>query len=260
METITSVKNERVKFARSVREGREKGLLFVEGERLVEDGLKTGLEIEAVFCVPEMAERYEGRFEAELVVVTPEVMRSLGDTVTPQGIVVLLRRRDGELGRLWETNRESAPLVLAMDRLQDPGNVGTLLRTAEAAGLTGVVALEGTADPFSPKALRSSMGSVFRVPVETGVVGSDAVEEAKRRGLQVVAADGEATTSFREMDWTKPTLLILGNEGRGVSPELLERCEVRVRIPMMGEVESLNVATAGAVLLFEAARQREVGG
>ncbi len=257
MEMITSAKNERIKFARSVREGREAELVFVEGERLVDDCLKAGVEIEAGFCVTELWERYAGRIGDALLEVSPEVMRSMSDTVTPQGIVALMRRPETKLDCLWET--EGVPLVVALDRLQDPGNVGTLFRTSEAAGVTGIAVLEGTADPFSPKVLRSSMGSIVRVPLQVGLSGDDVVAEAKRRGLQVVAAAGEAQRSFRDVDWTRPTMLILGNEGRGVDPELLEACDVTIRIPMAGAVESLNVATAGAVLLFEAARQRESG-
>ena len=184
-------------------------------------------------------------------------MKSLADTVSPQGVVVIARRPRAGNGDLWSATE--TPLVLVLDRLQDPGNVGTLLRSAEGAGVTAVAVLEGTADPFSPKALRSSMGSAFRLPVVTELNGREFLEQARTRGCAVLAADGGGAVSFRRTDWTRPTVLVVGNEGRGVAQDLLEACDQRVAIPMRGSVESLNVATAGAVLLFEAARQREGG-
>jgi TrmH family RNA methyltransferase len=148
------------------------------------------------------------------------------------------------------------PLILGLDRIQDPGNLGTLVRTAEAAGVSGLFAFAGSADAFSPKTLRSSMGSAFRLPILPDVSGLGTLDTCRSRGLKTVVATGETELSHYDYDWRQPTLLILGNEGRGVSAEIMSACDHRVRIPLHEPVESLNVAAAGAAILFEAVRQR----
>lgn len=258
---ITSARNDHVKAARLVREGKDRSLLFVEGERLVADCLTSGMEVPTVFHLPEPSPGGVALLEelrrrgALLLTTTPEVLTTLSDTVTPQGIIVLARRREMAAAAFWE-NLPDCPLLVALDRVQDPGNLGTLLRTAEAAGAHAVITLAGTADPFSPKVLRAAMGSAFRLPLLTGLSASDLLKAAAEHDLRTFAAAGGASAGYRDLDWTGPALLLLGNEGRGLDPTLLAACDFPVRIPMSPAVESLNVAAAAAVLLFEAAHQR----
>lgn len=257
---LTSTANPRVKEAIRIRDGRERGLLFAEGERLVEELLASGLRVTQVFHSDAPSARVQRLIEAssasgaQCFPAADSVLKSLSDTVQTQGVIAIAERPAVlDLGHLpiGET-----PLIVALDSVQDPGNVGTILRTAEAAGAAAVVALPGTADAFAPKVLRSAMGSAFRLPILSGI-GADALFAwAAERSLVTVAADGSAEQTHTSFDWQRPTLLIMGNEARGVSPALLERCGSRVRIPMQAPVESLNVAAAAAVLLFEAARQR----
>jgi TrmH family RNA methyltransferase len=140
--------------------------------------------------------------------------------------------------------------------VRDPGNLGSLLRTAEAAGATGVVSLRGGADPFRDKALRGSMGSVFRLPVLHGLDAAAVIAFARRHRLQLVIADGGGDRVHTQADLRKPLALVVGAEAAGVPPELLAAADARVRIPLRAPVESLNVAVAAGVLLFEAQRQR----
>jgi RNA methyltransferase, TrmH family len=258
---LTSPRSDHVKAARLVREGRDKSLLFVEGARLVRDCVASGLAIPTAFHsadpAPEVASLLDDlrRSGARLFAATPEVLASLADTVTPQGIIVLARRPSSDPDSFW-SRLPGSPLLVALDRVQDPGNLGTLLRTAEAAGAHGALTLSGSADPFSPKALRASMGSAFRLPLLTGLSTSDLLAAASARHLKTFAAAGGAAASYRDLDWTGPTLLLLGNEGRGIDPGLLAVCDHPVRIPIQPGVESLNGAAAAAVLLFEAAHQR----
>lgn len=254
---ISSASNEKIKQAKRVREGRVPGLIFIEGLRLCEEAVRSGLVIETVFYLSEaevlvpLIQQLQGQ-QATTISVSPEIMRSLGDTVHGQGIVMLAQRPAVESTQL-PTSPSS--LLLGLDRLQDPGNVGTLLRTAEAAGVHAVVSLKGCADVFSPKVLRSAMGSAFRLPIFEKAT-SDDLTGLQSLGLQIVAAAGDGEMDYCEYAWHQPTLLLLGNEGSGVAPELMKRCDVRLRIPMHAGVESLNVAAAGAIMLFEAARQR----
>jgi TrmH family RNA methyltransferase len=253
---ITSSSNERIKHARRVREGRERDLIFVEGERLVGECVASGLKLQACFTG---AEPTAGQLSllkglsCPVIELSESVLESLSDTTSTQGIIVIAERPWPMVDRLFEG---TAPLILGLDRIQDPGNLGTLVRTAEAAGVSGLFSFAGSADAFSPKTLRSSMGSAFRLPVLPEVSGLGTVEMCRGRGFKVVVATGEAELLHYEYDWRQPTLLILGNEGQGASAEMLHACDVRVRIPLHAPVESLNVAAAGAALLFEAVRQR----
>jgi TrmH family RNA methyltransferase len=249
---ITSAANDKIKHARRVRDGREEGLIFVEGLRLAEECLKSGLVVQACFHTPDPS----GRLEAVLqqvpagsrFVVQPSVLHSISDTVSSQGIVLIAERP----GRLLKAELASdSLLILGLDRVQDPGNVGTLFRTAEAAGVSGIVLTEGCADPFSPKSVRSAMGSAFRMAMASA-------ESFDANGLTIVAAAGSGTMNYYDYDWRQPTLLWLGNEARGLDEALLRSADVQLRIPMHAGVESLNVAAAGAALLFEAARQRRM--
>lgn len=270
---ITSSSNEKVKQAKRVRDGREAGLIFIEGIRLAEEALKSGLQIDLCFVEgdPETGiqsrngngSKAEGQrkgaflkqlAEHQVPVLTSsiEVIQALSDTVQSQGIILLARRPDRNAAVLLEN---PSTLLLGLDRLQDPGNLGTLMRTAEAAGVGGIVSLKGSADAFSPKVLRSSMGSGFRMPLLADASRDDLIS-LQKKGFKIVAAAGDGEMDYCSYDWKQSTLLLLGNEGRGVAPELMQQCDVRLRIPMHAGVESLNVAAAGAVMLFEAARQR----
>lgn len=254
---ITSPANERLKHARRVREGREPDLIFVEGERLVEECLQASLTLHTCFHLSEPNERAASlldQISCPRLAVSAAVMTTLGDTITPQGLIVLAERPQKTLAEVIAPASLPASFLVALDAVQDPGNAGTILRTAEAAGATGVIALKGTTDLFAPKVLRSAMGSAFRLPLVTDVIGSELL--AQSASLHTVAATMEAELDYDEYDWRQPVLLLLGNEGNGVTPALLDRVRARVRIPLHPPVESLNVAAAAAVILFEAARQR----
>jgi TrmH family RNA methyltransferase len=253
---ITSSSNERIKHARRVREGRDRDLIFIEGERLVGECVSSGLKLHACFTAespsPSQLALLE-RISCPVFQLSESVLESLSDTTSTQGIIVIAERPWPALDSLFAT---PAPLILGLDRIQDPGNLGTLVRTAESAGASGLFSFAGSADAFSPKTLRSSMGSAFRLPILPDVSGLGTIETCRARGLKTVVATGEADLLHYDYDWRQPTLLILGNEGRGASPEIMSACDARVRIPLHAPVESLNVAAAGAAILFEAVRQR----
>jgi len=253
---ITSSSNERVKHARRVREGRERDLMFIEGERLVTECLSSGLNLHACFTGDTPSATQTSlleRMPCPAFQLSDSVLESLSDTTSTQGIIVLAERPFPAVDRLFEG---SEPLLLGLDRIQDPGNLGTLVRTAEASGVNGLFSFAGSADAFAPKTLRSSMGSAFRLPILPDVSGLGVIETCRARGLKTVVATGEADLPHYDYDWRQPTLLVLGNEGRGASAEIMSACDVRVRIPLHAPVESLNVAAAGAAILFEAVRQR----
>ncbi len=257
---ITSPANERLKHARRVRDGREPELIFVEGERLVEECLQAQLPLFACFHEPEPSARTQAslrelqRRACPLYPTTAAVLATLSDTVHPQGVVVLAQRPS--TGRLAQMLTVVNPLIVALDAVQDPGNFGTIVRTAEAAGASGLVALKGSVAAFAPKTLRAAMGSAFRLPIVADAAGATLLQQARAAGLKLLATVATGARRYDEFDWRQPVLLLFGNEARGLSPSLLDACDEQICIPLQAPVESLNVATAAAALLFEAARQR----
>lgn len=261
-ELITSRKNPLVQRARAARDGREKELVFVEGVRLCEEALRAGLDFEFALHSAAVAENERGaRLLEELrragprtLAVSESVLESVSDTKTPQGVVAVARRPEtgrGVIGLGGET-----PLVVVMHRANNPSNAGAMLRVAEAAGATDVVATKGSTDLFSPKALRGSMGSAFSVPSWTGAPLEEALGWCRERGIRTVAAGAGASKTHTEVDWTVPCAIVVGPEAGGLTEAELRAADESVRIPMRGPVESLNVAVALAVILYEAARQR----
>ena len=250
MEIITSRQNplaaqiRKLNSSRSAR--REAGLFPAEGPKLLAEALKAGATVRTVVTAkgtevpcPEGVRRVE---------VPPDLLKSLCDTQTPQGVLFLTQMPDTAPPRRLEGNR-----WLVLDGLQDPGNVGTIWRTADALGADGLILVNACADPFSPKTVRSTMGACFRLPVyETEADALPGLLE--RSGLPLYAAAlREDTTDIKTAQLDR-CAVVIGSEGRGVSPELLAMSEKTVKIPMRERCESLNAAAAAAIVLWEMAR------
>jgi RNA methyltransferase, TrmH family len=260
---IESRDNSLLRRARAVRDGKIEDSIFVEGLRLCEEALSSGLQIEAVIYSEHVLRKPRGANLIEkltavaktVATVSEKLSESVSSTKTPQGIV-LLAARPPSVREALAAKQPKVPLLVILVAINNPANVGAILRTAEAAGATGIILTANTADPFSPKALRGAMGSAFRVPVWTGPDFSEAMSWCASRNIATVAADASAETDFAEVDWRQPRALIVGREAEGFSSKELAAASAVVRIPMQGAAESLNVAVAAGVILFEAARQR----
>ncbi|BAC88495.1 TrmH family RNA methyltransferase [Gloeobacter violaceus] len=259
---LTSLQNPVIKQLRKLHAAKERqaqGLFLVEGTHPVAAALAGGWELEFVCATeawvgehPAMHTALSGR-AGRYETVAPAVIEALADTVHPSGVVAAVRRRADAWRPLLE--RDVSLLVLG-ERLQDPGNVGTLVRSCAAVGADGLVLSADSVDPDHPKVLRASAGLWFRSPPLSVPDLTACVADLVRRGVQVLAADAGAGRSLWECDLRRPTAFVLGSEGQGLS-EPLRRClPERVGIPLAPGVESLNVAVSGALLLFEAARQR----
>jgi RNA methyltransferase, TrmH family len=233
----------------------------LEGIKLIEEALAAGLTLVEAAAGPSLAESERGgRLLAELSArgvsvraLSADLLASLSEVETSQGVLALVRRPTFAEDRLYAG---PAPLVLVAVGVQNPGNLGGLLRTAEAAGATGTYLCTGCADPFSWKALRGSMGSAFRLPHLRGLEAPEALRRLHQRGLATIAADARGEAVYDRLDLRGPVALVMGAEGSGLPAELAARVAHRVRIPMHGAAESLNVGVAAGILLFEAARQR----
>ncbi len=260
---ITSRDNQRLKFARRVRDGDVEDLIFVEGARLAEEVLRSNLKIADVFYTESFAATERGRAflkqsqNLDCAEVSPNIFASLADTKTSQGIIVICEKPTTGKHSI-ETNLLSAlklPLVIALHRINNPANLGAILRTAEAVNVSGVITTRNSADAFSPKSLRGAMGASLRLALWTDVDFYEATEWAKRKNLISVCADVNAETSYLEVDWKTPRLLVFGSEAHGLSTEEKEKIDESLLIPMENRVESLNLAVACGVILFEAKRQ-----
>jgi TrmH family RNA methyltransferase len=260
---ITSRDNERVRHARAIRDGRVADEIFLEGTRVSEEALRADLVISSAFYSSRLESDERGaallseikRAGVTANAVSESVLDSLSDTRTPQGIVLVAVRPESNRERL---ERVDQTLVVVLHKLNNPANAGAVLRTAEAAGATGVIATAGTVDLFSPKGLRGAMGSAFRVPVWAGAEYAEAMSWCKEKGLRTACADVRAANNHTDIDWTIPRALILGSEAHGLTEAEIELADEAMKIPMQGSVESLNVAVSAGVVLYEAARQREL--
>ena len=263
MMQITSRDNSLLRQARAVRDGRIEELIFIEGLRLCEEAHRSNLEIEALIVSEELwrKERAAAAVDELAAVakrvasVSEKLLESISYTKTPQGIVVLAQRPESSKQRL-DAGIGANPLVVVLHQINNPVNVGAILRTSEAAGATGVITTRNTSDPFSPKSLRGAMGSAFRLPIWSGPTFEEVIQWCRGRGFTRICADVGASMSYTEIDWSESCALLLGPESAGFTDEELRNADRRVKIPMKGEAESLNVSVAAGILLFEAARQR----
>lgn len=260
---ISGRENSTIRLLRSLSDAkhRKKERAFLaEGLKLVEDALRSSSQVRMVVAAPSLMQHHgkailklaEPR-GIEVVWVTEKLLDQISESKTPQPVMAVIAVPEAPEEALFSS---AAGLIVLCHQLQDPGNLGTIIRTAEAAGAAGVAVTGSTVDPFSPKAVRASMGSVLRLPVARIHDASDFLMACQRKGYQTAALALEGGTTPYDMDLRKPTLIILGQEGSGLPDEIIAAADLTVRIPMAGTIDSLNVATSAAVFLYEAVRQR----
>lgn len=258
---ITSTANAQVKqvcaYVQKARERRKDGIFVAEGTKMFEEA---PLEwIHKVYATGQFCDRHKkDAIGAKLQKtgveeVSEEVMAKMSDTLTPQGILCLIKSPVYSLADL--TARRNGVFVILED-LQDPGNLGTILRTGEGAGIAGVVMSRDTVDIFNPKTIRATMGSIYRVPFVYVEELPEAIENMQKAGICVYAAHLKGTANYDAFDYTKGCAFLIGNEGNGLKESTANLSDTYVRIPMAGQVESLNAAIAASLFMYEAARQR----
>jgi RNA methyltransferase, TrmH family len=257
---ITSLQNPLVKQMRKLQSSkgrREQNLFLLEGTHLLETACESDCFLITVCCTEQWRSRYGKLWEKvqaraqRVEFVSNEVIAAIATTVHPDGVVATAVRMGDrvDLARL--------DLGLVIERLQDPGNLGTIVRTSVAAGANGLWLSDDSVEIDNPKVLRSSAGAWFRLPIAVSSNLTQVVSNYRDRGVQIVATLPKTETLYWEIDFAQPTLILLGNEGAGLSEELVSLSTCQVKIPLGGEVESLNVAIAAALLLYEARRQRQ---
>jgi RNA methyltransferase, TrmH family len=270
MRRISSRQNPLVARFRELARGRgSSGAILLDGEHLVEEALNAGVQLETVAfaerLVQTRAEHLITRVErsgADVVRVPEQVLAAMSPARQPSGIVAIARHGAATIDEVLSgrqqraASREQPDLVLLLDGVQDPGNVGAIVRAADGCGATAVIATEGTADPFGWKALRGAMGSTFRVPTASKQPPREAVTQLKSAGLTLLAAVPQGGRPISEVDLSRPLGILLGAEGAGLSEAMVAAADELVTIPMRPPVESLNVAITAALILYEASQQR----
>jgi TrmH family RNA methyltransferase len=238
--------------------------VLLDGLHLLSDALAAGVPVMAAAAPESVWHSPAGAPLAERLAATgtllysgsPAVLEAASPVKAPTGIVAVARWRTADAEQALAAQ---PALVVCAVHVQDPGNVGAIIRAAEAAGATGVITTAGSADPLGWKALRGSMGSVFRLPVAAGATAEAVCQEARTRGVRVIATSPAGGRDLREVDLAAPVVILVGGEGAGLPQPVLAAADVLLRIPMRPPVESLNVAVAAGVILYEAHRQRLAG-
>lgn len=262
---VQSKQNPRLKELRRAldeppRLGAKERVVALEGGHLLEEALRSGLNIRAVFVAEgseKLLEKLMPRFplltDLETLVVPREILNAAQSTETPQAVAALV---EAPVWALKDLKGRAAGPVVVLAGLQDPGNLGTILRSAEGFGAAGVVLLPGTVSPWNAKALRSSAGSAFRVPMISAAAGA-AIVWLKKSGRRILTTAVEGAERIGKVNLKTPHAFLIGNEGAGVAWEIAQLADVAVTIPTPGAVESLNAAVAASILLYESSRQRE---
>jgi TrmH family RNA methyltransferase len=264
---VQSKQNPRLKqlkraLAQPLREtGREgRALAGIEGPNLLEEAVRAGLRLECVFVAQEAEHLRAGLWlpaQTEILILPKELLDSALTTEAPQPMAALVEPPDWTWAHFLTPNRKGPPLVVVLAGLQDPGNLGTILRSAEAFGADGVICLPGTVSAWNPKAVRASAGSVFRLPLLSADV-EECFTHLREAGVKVWTTTVHAAEPADLVNLAGPVAILIGNEGNGIPRELAAKADGALTIPCPGPVESLNASVAASVLLYEAARQRSV--
>lgn len=262
---ITSRSNERIKYLKQFHQKKHRDLengFLAEGLKVIEEALQAGWEVQMLLYTPEVLRHPRGvalldRAGASgtgLWECEEHVLAAVADTKTPQGVVALIAKPRYSPSVLLQGR--GTPLVVVLDGLQDPGNLGTIIRTADACELQGIITLEGTVDLFHPKVVRASAGALFHLPTFGDMPAPAVLKFFTEAGVQKFVADPHGSYSLYECDFSRPTALFMGNEARGCGEILHSAADRVVSIPMPGQAESLNVGVAASLFIYEAVRQR----
>lgn len=246
-----------VKLQKNTRTRREQNVFVTEGRKMFEEARDLDIVIKAYvsesylheLIIPE--EDYFG--VADYEVISDKVFREVADTMTPQGILAIVKQPSYSLN---DFTQNTTSRLLLLEDLRDPGNLGTLLRTAEGAGMTGVIMSKETVDLFNPKVVRSTMGSIFRIPFLYIENFQDILENLQAKGFSIIATDLQSKRNFTEEHYPNKSAVVIGNESRGISDATRKQADILVHIPMCGKLESLNASVAGGLIMYELYRQQ----
>ena len=244
---ITSVQNARIKHVAALQQKsslrREEGLFVVEGQREIEHCIACGYEVVELF------KRDEN--------VTPQVYEKMAYRGSTEGIIAVAKCKDHSLSILSPLTSHHSPLIIVLERVEKPGNLGAILRTAEAAGVDAVIVCDPLTDLYNPNLIRASIGGVFNVPTAV-CTSEECIAFLKANGIKILTAQLQDSYEYYDYDMTQATAIVMGTESTGLTQQWREAADAHIRIPMLGRLDSLNVSVSAAILMYEAVRQRRV--
>ena len=254
MEHISSKENLIIKNIKKLKEKKyreEKKQFFIEGLRFVSEALESNFQVSAVFISEDMVSKFENlNIKTKTYSLSKQVFKEICSTENPQGIAALVKYNNIQI-------KHSHGFYILIDKVQDPGNLGTIIRSAHASNALGVIITKGTVDVYNDKTLRATMGSIFHIPI---IQDDDLMflKEIINSGYKLVVSTLESNNNFFNIDLTGDIIIAVGNEGAGISTEIMELSSIKVKIPMPGGAESLNVSAAASVMMFEVVRQNSL--
>ena len=273
MRFISSENNDLIKKVKSLKLKKYRELrkeFFVEGARIVKEALMSSAEIKEII-ISEKASENEDIAETicmaiklgcDIYTVSETVFKSISETTNPQGILATIKMADYDLEEMIIAKsidvRKCDKYFVILDEIKDPGNMGTIIRTADAAGFNGVIVSKGCVDVYNPKVLRSTMGSIFHIPINLSQDLSYALKEIKMQNIRVYAAHTKGNLYYYEADMTQSTAIVIGNEAFGISDKTMESADELISIPITGRAESLNASVAAGILMYEPLRQKKL--
>ena len=258
MEIIQSKDNLLIKEIKKLKEKKHRissNMFLVEGFRFAEEAIDSDFEVVHIFISARGELKYENsslkskiQKETKIYSISDSLFKSICDTEHPQGIMAVVRNKPVEI-------KYDQGFYMLVDKIQDPGNMGTIIRTAHAAGALGVIITKGTVDIYNEKTLRATMGSIFKIPIIYDIDLS-LVQKLRNSGFKLVASSLDTEKNFYDVDLKRKVIISVGNEGNGISTEVYDLCDLKIKIPMPGGAESLNAAVAASIMMYEVVRQK----
>lgn len=247
---ITSKDNEIIKNIKKLKEKKYRlDSYIVEGIKMVKEAINENQEIALIAIREDFKIDFDTK-NIKTVIISNKIFNDISDVKTPQGILAVIKKNQNNQ---IETNQE---YILALDSLQDPGNMGTIIRTADSANINQIIINKTTVDPYSPKVIRSTMGAIYRTNIIEVEDLKATLKEMKLKGFQIITTDLKATQSIYDINYNNKTVVVIGNEANGVSQEILQTADKKVIIPMLGKTESLNASIAASIMIYEYVRQK----
>ena len=247
---ITSKDNEIIKNIKKLKEKKYRlDTYIVEGIKMVKEAISENQEIELIAIREDFKIDFDTK-KIKIVTISNKIFNDISDVKTPQGILAVIKKNQNNQ---IETNSD---YILALDSLQDPGNMGTIIRTADSANINQIIINKTTVDPYSPKVIRSTMGAIYRTNIIEVEDLKATLKEMKSKGFQIITTDLKATQSIYDINYNNKIVVVIGNEANGVSQEILQTADKKVIIPMLGKTESLNASIAASIMIYEYVRQK----
>ena len=259
-EKISSEQNQKIKYLKklySKRGRQERGKLVLEGYRIIEEALKSSAVFEKIYMSSEFLKSDEGQFfkdiyinkdkKGQVLIIDKKILNKIADTDTPQGVIAVVDEIEYEADDLFKKKG----ILLLLDRIQDPGNMGTIIRTAAAAGLDGIVILKGSVDIYNLKVLRATMGAIFKIPLLQGLTLEEFFELLAKSNYRLLSTDLKTDRYYHQQEYQSPLIIAIGNEANGLDEKILQKSDYRIKIPITEEIESLNAAVAAGVIIYK---------